>query len=595
MLRLIGRVFLYLFAAFGGFILLLIAGLVVFAIQAREEPATPEKVVLSIDIGRGIVERPSAGIFSAFGEKSGLVLRDVVRAISAAAKDDRVEGLILDVGEGGLSIAHAQAIRRAVVEFRKSGKFAFSFSESYGGLGNGTVAYYLASGADKVWIQPSGTVGFIGLAIEAPFFAEALDKLDVEARYEQRHEYKGAGEMFVRSGFSDEARSSLQSLIDSWMDQISRQIAAARGLAVADVKGLAETAPMLAGEALAAQLVDELAYRDQFENAVAKEAGPAAESLAVEQYRRIAPESASGGPKVALVTGVGTIVPGTGDETPFDEDRQFAADRIADAILEAADDESIAAIIVRIDSPGGAYGASDTVWRAIHVAREAGKPVVASLGGTAASGGYFIAMAADRIVAEAGTVTGSIGVFAVKFATVEFWRNLGIEWDRVQSGPRATISSVIEDYPPGGAKRMSAILDAIYKDFTSKVASARNLDADAVDLAARGRVWSGEAAQQVGLVDEIGGLEMALDEVRKRLDLALDSPLTVVTLPKPSRIEQFVNAMREQGLGAETGVFRIASLVLPSAFSLGEGTVERLGLLAPPKGVLQMPAWRVAD
>lgn len=223
-LRRIGRIFLYLLAGFGGLSLVLIGGLIVFGLLAREEVETPDKIIVSIDLSGGVVEREKAGILSGFNQHRGLVLRKTVTTIDQAERDPRVKGLVLELGTGNLSIVHAQALRRALLKFRESGKFVHGFAQDFGGTGNGTVSYYLASAADRIWMQPSGTLGFIGLAVEAPFFAGALEKLDVKVRNEQRHEYKSAGESFVRSGFSPEARESLQGLVNSWIQQITADI-----------------------------------------------------------------------------------------------------------------------------------------------------------------------------------------------------------------------------------------------------------------------------------------------------------------------------------------------------------------------------------
>jgi protease IV len=590
-MRLIGRIFLYLLAGVGGLTLLLVTGLIVFALFARDEPELPDKIVMSIDIGGGVVERQERGLLQGFGKKRGLVLRRAIDAIDTARSDDRVKGIILNL-DGGLSIAHAQALRRAISAFRESGKFAHAYAKDFGG--NSTVAYYLASASEKIWMQPSGTLGLIGLAIESPFFAPALEKLDVKAHYEQRHEYKGAGEQFVRSGFSPEARDSLQDLIDSWMSQITGDIATDRRMSAAEVTALMETGPLLAAEAMSARLIDGLAYRDEFETKIDELSGKDAEWLSVERYLAFRPLQIPAKSKIALIYGEGAIVPGRDGGSPLGESRKFAADSVADAILEAAEDPAIAGIVMRIDSPGGAYGASDTVWRAVHVAKEKGKPVVASLGRTAASGGYFVAMAADKIVAEAGTVTGSIGVLTIKFVTRDFWRKLGVEWDRVQSGPRAVIWSMVDEYPSGGAERVSALLDAVYADFTGKAASARGFDGNQIDAVARGRIWTGAAAKEVGLVDGIGGLEMAFGEIRELLKLAPEEPLEVVELPKPSRLEEVLKAFRQQGFEVDATLAAIRSSLTPTSSVVIKAVADRLEIITPPTGILQMPAWRMA-
>ena len=590
-MRLIGRIILYLLATLGGIAALLVVAGIVFALRAGDDAEAPDKIVLTVDIGRGIVERAPDGLLSSVGSGKPLALRRVVEAIKTAETDPRVQGIVLDIGPKSLSIAHAHAIRRALKRFQTSGKFVLAFAESYGGLGNGTVLYYLASVADGVWMQPSGLLGLLGVAIEAPFVAGSLDKLDVKTQYEQRHEYKGAGEMFVRGDFSPEARESLQGLIDSWMGQMTDEIAAARKVSPDKLKVLFDNAPLLATVAKQEKLIDRLAYRDVFEDAVSQLTPNGSVSLQADRYLQFAPAPPSAGTRVALIHGTGTIVPGGGKSPLFGKSRQLAAGRVADAVVDAANDPSIKGIVLRIDSPGGSYEASDTVWRAVHVARENGKPVIASLGSTAASGGYFIAMAADRIVAEAGTVTGSIGVFTVKFATRAFWRKLGVEWDRVQSGPRAAMWSAIDGYPPGGADHMALILDTIYADFTGKVAKARGLDAAQLDRAARGRVWTGAAAKDAGLIDEIGGLATAYAAMAKQLDLPEGERLQIIELPRPSQFEAVLKTLRQQGLDV---ALPLAPLVEWLAASPALKIADELELLTPPVGVLQMPAWRLA-
>ncbi len=593
-LRVISRITFYLLAGIGVVTASFVIGVLILALTARDAPPPPDRMILAIDLGRGIVERDRPDVFWRLTRTGPLVLRDTLEAIRAAATDERVIGMVLDIGGAPVTLTDAQAIRRAVAAFRATGKFAHAFGESYGGLGNGTVSYYLASAAETVWMQPSGTLGLVGVAIEAPFISGTLNKLEVETRYEQRHEYKGAGEMFVRSGFSPEARESLEGVLDSWMTQIVTGIADARELTPARIRGLIDEGPFLAKEARDARLIDALAYRDEFRAMIAELAGTDAVWVSLERYSAIAPSETADGQKVALIYGQGPIVPGRDEGSLVGRSRGFAADIVADAILDAAKDSSIDAILLRIDSPGGAYGASDTVWRAVQIARERGKPVVASLGRTAASGGYFVAVAADRIVAEAGTVTGSIGVLTVKFVTRGLWRKLGVEWDRVQAGRRAAIGSMIGDYPPGGAERVASFLDAVYDDFTEKVADARDFDAGQVDRVARGRVWSGAAAKKVGLIDAIGGIGVGLDALRELLELEKDAPLTIVELPRPSRIEEMLATVRRQGfdIAMLSGIWNSGRLpLLPGPLM---EIARQMDDVALPVGVLQMPHWRLA-
>ncbi|MEC8199114.1 MAG: S49 family peptidase, partial [Pseudomonadota bacterium] len=351
-MRLIGRIFFYLLAGIGTLTAVTVVSLIVIALQAGEREPLPEKIVLMVDLARGVSEGHAAKLPLDLGSKDGPLLRDVLGAIARGADDDRVEGLVLDIGRARMSVAHVQALRRAVLKFRESGKFAYAFAEDLGGLGNGTLAYYLASAAEKVSLQPSGTVGFIGLAIEAPFFGDTLDKLDVARRVQQRHEYKGAGEMFVRRGFSEEARRSLKALIDSWMSDITAAVAEARNLSPARVRRLMDTGPFLAKEALDNGLIDALSYRDEFEKTLESKVGASAEIVSVSVYNKFNVPAPADAMAIAVITGTGAIVPGRGKRSLFERSRKFHADNVAEAIRDAAENPLIVGIVVRIDSPG---------------------------------------------------------------------------------------------------------------------------------------------------------------------------------------------------------------------------------------------------
>ena len=592
-IRWIGRIILYGLAALGG---LAVAGLVAVAIFAGrfQEPAVelPAEIVLSVDFRNGVVEGPKRGLLSSIGGGRENVLRDVVEALEVAAKDDRVKGLVARFGGTRIDLAHAQELRDAVAAFRKSGKFTKAFAESFGGLGNGTVEYYLAAAFEEIWLQPSGSVGLIGAAIELPFFKDALDKLDVETRIEQRHEYKSAAEPLTRSSLSEPARRSLKRLVESWLVQIVKGIAQDRGLGHDTVNRLVDTGPHLGAEARRLGLVDRHGYWDEVRSATREGAGPDAKWISVSNYLAAAGRPNAVGPRVALIYGVGPIVPGREQPSPFAGARRFHADTVGQAISGAIMDDSIKAILFRVDSPGGAYVPSDSVWHELMRARKWGKKVIVSMGHLAASGGYFVAMAADKIVAQPGTVTGSIGVYGGKLVTKAFWDKLGIRWDGVQAGERARMWSQIGDYPPGARERVAEMLDSVYADFTGKAAKARGLSRDQIDAVARGRVWTGADAKDRGLVDELGGFRVAIGLIKERLGLAPEDPIDLVVLPRPlSPVEQVLEAIQEGGIETRSllaGLFGSG----PVGGELGT-IIETLDLLSPV-GVLQAPPFRLA-
>ena len=589
-MRAIKKILLYGLASLGATTLATILLLGVLAVRFGDGlRPLPSRILLVADLNSGFVE---VGRTDLFGDLAGgpLVVRDFVDTLDAARRDDRVQGLVVKLGSGRVTIAQAQELRDAVAGFRSGGKFTVAFTESFSG--SGLVAYYLASAFETIWVQPSGAVGLTGLALQAPFLKGALEKLGVQAKVEQRQEYKAAAEMFTREGFSDQARASLQRLVDSWFSQIISGIAAARGLEPDAVRKLVDQGPYLATEALAAKLVDKLGYWSEVVNAARATADldeAAAGLVRIDRYHGDVERPNSDGPKVALIFGVGAVLPGA-DDNALSGGNTFAADTVANAIRTAASDPDIRAILFRIDSPGGAYTAADTVWREVERASLAGKPVVVSMAGQAASGGYFVAMPADRIVAQPGTVTGSIGVFAGKAVSEELWRKLGITWDEVHAGARATMWSQIRDFPPGAEDKFKRILDAIYDDFTAKLARGRRLTDEQVDAVARGRVWSGADAHKNGLVDVIGGYGAAVTEVKRALSLQPEDSIDLVQFPESrSRIERIVGLFNERTKASPNPAISMIQ-DLGRRFQLNPGDIA---VFIPPVGVFQMPSFRL--
>ena len=586
------RIFLYGLASLGGITFVAIIFVSGLALKfSNDIRPLPPLILLDADLSAGVTEVRKNGLISAF-DTGPLLMRGFVDALEAASKDDRVQGLVVRFGSGGITVAQAQELRDAVVRFNSSGKFTLAFSESFGGIGSGTVAYYVASAFDSIWIQPSGAVGLTGIALEAPFIKGTLDKLGVKVKVEQRQEYKAAVEMFTREHFSVPARASLQQLVDSWFAQIVGGIATARGFEPVAVRKLIDEGPYLAREALAINLVDGLGYWiDVLDSARASASVDTviADRMRIDRYLASVERPNSDGPKVAMIYGVGTVLPGV-DDNPISGGANFAADSVAKAISMATKNNDIRAILFRIDSPGGSYTAADTVWREVDRASRAGKPVVVSMAGEAASGGYFVAMAADSIVAQPGTVTGSIGVFAGKAVTEALWHKLGITWDEIHAGGRATMWSQIRDFPPGAEDKFSRILDAIYEDFTAKLSRGRSLSKEQVDAVARGRVWSGTDALANGLIDVIGGYSTAVAEVKRALNLSPEDSINLIDFPKPrSRLERIVSLLTDRAefsLG-QTGAFMQA---FGFRFSL---STDDFAVFAPTVGVLQLPPFRL--
>lgn len=545
-MRRIGRI-LVTFLAVSGFVFLGLAGLGIWAavhMAGGDGKDIPDRAVLSLDLDARFRDTPESNPLAQLSGERSYGLRRAVEAVDRAAADKRVTGLFATLGHSGLGLAGRQDLRDAVTRFRASGKPAVLFAETLGEGGSGTLDYYLASAFSQVWLQPSGDVGLTGLWVESPFIKGTLDLLGIKAQFSGRHEYKSAIDMFTETGFTPAHRENLGRLLDSWSEQIVAGIVAGRGLPEARVRELMGKGPFLAGEALAAKLVDKVGYRDQAWDALVGIGADRAEEIDLADYADHLDHPR--GTKVALISGIGAIHRGESHHG-LDGDGDFGAQTVAEAFRDAVDDDKVKAILFRVNSPGGSYTASDTVHHEVSRARAAGKPVVVSMGDYAASGGYFVSMGADRIIAAPGTITGSIGVFTGKVVLDEFWKKLGISWDEMHRGDNAGMWSANQPFSPQAKARIDALLDHIYADFTGKASEARGMDGARMDKLARGRVWTGADAKESGLVDGLGGWSEALAQLRQVAGLKADEPLTLVEFPRPRKPWEVL----ADGLGGE--------------------------------------------
>ncbi len=534
----------------------------------------PKQVILEVDFDKGITEYVPRDSLARIVLMQKLPLRDIVETLQKAATDDRVKGLVARVGGATLKLARVQEVRDAVIAFRSTGKPAVCYAETFGEFGPGNVTYYLATAFDEIFLQPSGDLGLTGLIYEQPFIRGTLDKLGIVPRVDGRKEYKSFRYMLTETKYLPPHREEVVRVMESQFSQIVSGIAVSRKLLDNDVRSLANRGPFLGQEAVDAKLVDGLAYRDEVYDKIKAKAGPKAELLDLAEYRK-----RSGGPNekgtlVALIYAVGGIERGKSGYNAVTGEIVLGSDTISSALRQAAEDKDVRAILLRIDSPGGSYIASDTIWRATIKARNAGKPLIVSMGSTAASGGYFIALAADKIVAQPATITGSIGVFGGKLVTTGFWKKLGVSWDEVHTSQNADAWTMTKDFTPAQKVRFEGWLDRVYEDFTSKVSEGRKLTQDAVEKIAKGRIWSGEDAKKIGLVDELGGYPVALKMVRKVLNLSDNAPIKLKVYPEQKSLLKFVSDLNA-AVDEEENVAAIARTLedlQPIA-----GTVKSLG------------------
>jgi protease-4 len=485
-----------------------------------------------------------------------MVLRQAITAIHRATEDPRVVGLIARVQIPAAPAGAVQELRDAIAAFTAE-KPSLAWAETY----PGTLSYYLASAFGEVWMQPSGTVGLVGFATNALFLRDALGKAGIEAQFVARGEYKSAANLFTQDSYTDAHREADTRLVESLHAQVWQAVAQSRNIAAADMDALADRAPLLRDDAVSAGLVDRIGFRDEAYARIAELAGAegispetgsadgdgAPPRLFLSRYAKAAAQNSGPSlslpgrkkaPKVAVVTLAGPIVSGRGGPGISPLGRSSAGgDTIAAALREAAADKDVDAIVLRVESPGGSVTGSETIWREVVRAREAGTPVVASMGAVAASGGYYVSMAADAIVANPGTITGSIGVVTGKLITRELRNRLGVGSDGVRTNANADAWSPNAPFTEAQQQQVEAEADLFYTDFIQRVAAGRNLTVEAVDAVARGRVWTGADALERGLVDQLGGLRAAIRRAAVLAGYDEDADVTIASYPGSSLLD----------------------------------------------------------
>ena len=564
--------------------------------RLRQRQTAP--LILELDLTDGVPEGPATDPVSAVLSIRKIRLPDLIEGLRRARHDDRVRALVVKVGGGRLGLARMQEIREAVAGFRESGKLSVAWAETFGEFTHGNLPYYLATAFDRIYLQPSGSVGLTGVAVEQLFLHDALAKIGVGFQSAKRYEYKTAADQLTERGFTGPAREAAERLAVSVVEQISAAIAERRGKSVEDARALLDRGPFLAADALAEGLVDALGYRDEVYAAVRKEAGADAVLQYVGRYQRahMLAQRARRLPNprerfVAVIYATGPIRQGRSSRGPVGGGA-MGSDTVAAALRAAASDERVRAVLMRVNSPGGSAVASDTIWREVVRTRGAGKPVVVSMSDVAASGGYYISMAADVIVAQPGTLTGSIGVIVGKPVFEEALGRAGITTDSVAEGARATMFAPTHPFTEDEWERINAWLDVIYRDFTQKAAAGRRMPVERMHELARGRVWTGADAAANGLVDELGGMAAAAEIARRRAGLPPSAPARLY--PRLSPLDQIRPPESSESRPAAAGALDFG-FADGSAYR-GWGPAWRLAARAglPPYGPLMLPGtWTI--
>ncbi len=543
----------------------------------------PKSMVLSVDLRTVPPEAASSGLLSGGLFRNTPDLTHVLEILWQAADDPRVAGLFVEIGDDDAGLARVQELRQAIARIRGKGKFTIGFADGFGGSGSHFADYYLAASLDQVWLQRSGEFAVTGLAIETPFLRAGLDKLGVRVESGKRMEYKSAPETFTETGFSGPARANLQALVDGLYGQFVEDVSTDRRMPAARIRQLVDAAPFNAERARQEGLVDRVGYRSDAIDDALKRGGDGKEMVSLGDYAAGDNRSKARGDVVALIRASGAITSDAAGAGPLDDDVLSSSDEIVEALQAAAQTKDVRAIVLRIDSPGGTYPASDALAEGVSRARAAGKPVIVSMGDVAASGGYLAAVRADVIVAQPTTITGSIGVFSMWPVAADLLATLGVKVEQIGTGTNAGLYSFFR--PPSAAQRAAndRQLDGIYADFTKQVGEYRNLDPARLDAAARGRVFTGVEAQKSGLVDELGGLALAISIAKAKAGLDEGRAVELRRFPADSdRFQRVIERLLQMA-----GIDQVRAPAVRAPREVRE-TLARFGIVARP-GTVRLP------
>lgn len=504
-------------------------------------------LVLRVRLAEPLLDYAPEPALPFLASDTGSSLIDIYQGLHAARTDKRIQAVVVYLQRADFSLAQAEEIRRQIRAVSASGKVVECYLETAGEATNGMLAYYVAAACPRVSLAPAGELNVVGFFLDSTFVRGTLDKLRIEPDFAHVGDYKSAGEVYTEVEHSDHAREALSTLLDDLFGRVVTDLAADRDLPEQRVRDLIDGAPYSAVEALDLGLVDALAFPDELADTLSAALGDW-QWVELEHYRP--PARSLGSSKIAVAFAQGTIVRGRGGIDPWTRELYIGADTFGTTLEELIEDDSIAAVILRVDSPGGSAQASDLLLRQVE-RLAAVKPVIVSMSGLAASGGYYISAKAQHIVAEATTLTGSIGVIAGRLITGRFQQELlGISHDSLQRGANADFYSSLEPFSPQQRGRFVGLMEGVYDKFIGHVASGRGLELQQVQAVARGRVWSGQSAVGHGLVDEVGGFDAARAAAAAAAGIDVDDT-RLVLYPKPPTLLDFLTGEATPGLLAQ--------------------------------------------
>jgi protease-4 len=558
------KAFFIIAGILGGLILVGVVGVAVIYLALRKgEPTIRENSVLALRVAGSLPDYSPDDPFKKIFGGPDQSLTGLVMQFKKAKVDNRIKAIILDINMSGVGWGKAEEIRDAITDFRSSGKQVYAFIEL--GLNK---EYYIATACDKIIMPPPGELFVNGLAADVMFFRGSLDKLGIYPDIYQIGKYKTAANMFKEKEMTEAHREFIDEMLNDLFNRYVNTIAQTRKKSPDEVRAIIDNAPYNSFKAKEVGLIDDAIYRDDLEKQIKKQLGYKDNDTFTPvrggDYRDVSPESLglNKGERIAVIYATGEIGSGSSQNSPSG-DQSIGSDTVAKALNDAAADNSIKAIVLRVDSPGGSGLASDIIWHAVEVANQK-KPVVVSMSDVAASGGYYISASAARIIAQPSTITGSIGVLAGKPVMRGFYDWLGISNEYVLRGKTAGMFRETEKFSDDERVKFEEwIKTTYYQDFVPKVAKGRKKDAEYIDSVAQGRVWTGAQAKDRSLVDEFGGLDRAVEVAKQLAKIPADKGVQRVILPYPTTFIQQLLSGGGENSNTQTEQQRAVYAALP--------------------------------
>lgn len=532
------KMILSLCCVIGGIVIISSLGFCIFKISHSGNKIENHSVLV-VDFSETYREVPVSGIVDEIFDRKETSLFSLIQAIEYAATDDRIQGIVAKINTSNLDFAQIQDVAHAIELFKSSGKKTYVFSQGFGPFGQGNKEYYLASFFDEIYMQPHTYLGLTGISIEMPFIRQLLDKFGISPQFYSRYEYKSAMMSFTDNKIPEEVRSNMHDLADSLVNVMLTDIAQNRKIDQDVLRKYMNNAPIKSTDAEKYGLITGELYWNEVKEALALK--KVKNYVDVNDYASLITYNRGDMPAIALLNLSGVIHDGE-DTSDIDGEASISSREVAKYLDEIGKIDNLKALIIRINSPGGSYNAADDIYQSLLAFKQKTNAVVIiSQSGYAASGGYFVSLAGDYIVSEPATITGSIGVLGGKFVLADFWKKFNVHWAKIQIGDHADILSMNTSFSPQELAIFNQSLDEVYADFTAKVVEKRKLHQD-INTIARGRVWTGDQALKLGLVDETGGYDKAFEKAISLSHIGKNEKFALHVYPKS---KSFSEKLRE--------------------------------------------------